>query len=53
MESGNGIIGKSDKINTIDAGEIIGGKFNSFPEPLIEGNYNIILNYCINVIIVA
>ena len=39
MESGNGgINGKSDKIITIDAGEITGGKYISFPKSFLEGN---------------
>ena len=45
MESGNGgINGKSAKIITIGAGEIIGGKYISFPKSSLEGNYYNLVN---------
>ena len=44
LENGNG--GKSGKraINTIGSGEIIGGKYISFPKSSLKGNYYILLN---------
>ena len=45
MESGNGgINGKSANIITIGTGEIIGGKYISFPISSLKGNYYNLFN---------
>ena len=44
MESGNGGINGKSAINTIGIGEIIGGKYISFPKSSLKGNYYILFN---------
>ena len=45
MENGNGGINGKRAINTIGSGEIIGGKYISFPKSSLKGNYYILFIY--------